>query len=122
MPGRNDHHQAGEAINVATLAQTGALHFEQVECLERVAHCFAVDENIEGDVFDRFTDRVWYGDDQSPAVDASDGVALFVNHESAAVVLFLKAVGGVGQQMAEFALIDGVEQLTADATVASFVA
>ncbi len=90
--------------------------------MEYVAHGFAVDEYIAWDLFNGLTDGVGDGDDQSPAVDSGDGVALFADHEAATVVLFLEAMGATGEQATEFGFIDGVKELAADAAVLSFVA
>ena len=73
--------------------------------MERVAHGLAVDEDIEGDVFDRFTDGIRNGDDESPAVDAGDFIALLADHEAAAVVFFLEAVGSAGEQARDFGFV-----------------
>lgn len=90
--------------------------------MECIAHGFAIDEDIERDLFDGLTDRIRDGNDESPAVDAGDGVALLADHESAAVVLFLEAVTVVAQQHGNVGQIDGVEELAANAAVGSFFA
>ena len=110
------------AIEVAAVAEAVALHFQQVEGVESVAHGLAVDEDIEGDFLDRVADWIRDGDDKSPAVDAGDFIALLADHEAAAVVLFLEAVRPAGEQARQLVLFDRVEELAADAAVASFVA
>ena len=122
LPNRDHHHQAGEAIDVAALTEVVALHFQQVEGMEGIAHGFAINEDIERDLLEGFTDRIRDGNDESPAVDAGNGVALLADHESAAVVFFLKAVTVVAQQQGNVGQIDGVEELAANAAVGSFFA
>lgn len=52
------------------------------------------------DMFDRLADRIRDADGKSPAIDTGDSRALLADHQAAAVVFFLKAVGRVGEQAA----------------------
>ena len=65
--GRDGHDESGETIEVATVTEVVAFHFEQVEGMQRVANGLAIDEDIERDVFDGLADRIRNGDGQSPA-------------------------------------------------------
>ena len=68
-----------EAFEVSEVAEVAAIEFQEVEGVEGVAYGFAVDEDIAEVVGDGFTDGIGDGDDESPAVDAGDFVALFAD-------------------------------------------
>lgn len=119
---RDGGHQPREPVHVALHAQAAAVEFEQVENMERVAHGFAIDEDIDGNVFDGFTDGPWDGDDEATAVDAGDFIALLADHQAAAVVFLLEAEVGRLDERADLGVFDGVEQLAADAGVGALVA
>ncbi len=61
-------------------------------------------------------------DHESSAGDARNLVILFADHESAAIVLFLKTVAAIDQQGREIRLFNRIEELAADAGVCSFIA
>lgn len=69
----NGHDKPGETVEVAAaVAEEVALHFQQVEGVDHIAHGLAADEDIERDLLDGFTDGIRNSDDESPAVDAGD--------------------------------------------------
>lgn len=56
------------------------------------------------------------------AVDTRDLVALFTDHESPAIVFFLKAVRASHQQATDFMLFNRVEELAANTAILPLVA
>ena len=118
----NHHDQPGEPIDVATLAMVLAVHFQQVEGVERVAHGLAIEKHVLRDLRNRLADWFGHGDDQAPAVDAGDGIALLADHEPAAVMLFLEAMTATGEQTPDLAFFNGIGELAADAAVSALVA
>ena len=62
------------------------------------------------------------GDNEPPAVDAGNLIALLADHEAAAVVLFLEAVVAVVEQTLQLAAVHGIEELATDAAVIPLVA
>ena len=120
--GRDHHDETGEAVDVTTLAHVMSFDFEEVEGMEDVTNRFAIDEQIVGDLRNGLTDGFRDGDDESAAVDAGDGIALFADHEPSSVDLFLEAVFFAEQEMGQLFLVDGIEELAADAAITSFIA
>ena len=88
--------------------------------MERFAHGLAVDEDVPADLRNRVADGFRDGDDETAAVDAGDGVALFADEHPAAVVFRLEAELRREDETADVGEFDGVEQLAADAGVGAF--
>ena len=115
--------QQVEPVDVGLLAVVDAGAFQHVEDVEDVAHGLAVEQAVAGQAHGLTGDGLRDGDDQSLAVDAFDGVAAFAEHQAFAVVLLLRAVERIDEQVAERVVVGhGFEQLRVDAGGAAFVA
>ncbi len=109
--------QVAVAVEVADGAEILAVEFQQVEGMEGFADGLAVDEEVSGDGGGGPGDGGGQFDDEAAAVDAGDALAELGDHDAAAVVFFLEAMGVVGEQAAQLAAVGGVEQLAADSGV-----
>ena len=107
--------QGGVPVDIALLAEVVSVSFKDVEDVEGVTDGLSVEQDITGEAGDSPADELGQSGDKSPAVDADDVVSLSADEEAAAVVFFLEAVLGVGQEAGHFAFLDGVEELAVGA-------
>ncbi|WP_367872491.1 hypothetical protein [Luteolibacter sp. Populi] len=109
------------AVQVWPIPDIDPTHFQQVKGVEPIPDRLTVDETIHRQVSGGFDDGCGQGNDEPAAVDAVDVDALLADEHALAVVLFLEDVPGVAEQTAQVAFLHRVEELRANAAVATFV-
>ena len=98
---RDQPGQQAQPVHVGLLTVVDAGAFQHVEDVEGVAHGLAIEQAVAWQAHGFTGDGFRDGDDQPFAVDAFDGAAPLAEHQAFAIVLFLRAVERIEQQMAE---------------------